>query len=95
MISAIREEGAWKFRILVGTYGANNSTSVKVTLNGKDIPSSLSSAVPNSIPTASYMDVFLSDEMVKTGVLDLWETRNSDRGEETIHYTVHLAELTK
>lgn len=98
MITAIRENGAWRFRVRVGTSGYNTSTSVKVTLNGKDIPSSLCTREPDSIfgLNESYMNVSLSDEIVKTGVLELSDSHRHSSGDEgTTRYTIPLADLTK
>jgi hypothetical protein len=42
------------------------------------------------------MNVSLSDEIVKTGVIELLDFHTSNRGDEgTTQYTVNLAELTK
>ena len=97
MITAIRENSAWRFRIRVGTSGYNTSTGVKVTLNGAEIPSSQFSIEPSfGFANETYMNVSLSDEIVKTGVLELWDSHRSNRGDEgTTHYTINLADLTK
>jgi hypothetical protein len=98
MITTIRENAAWRFRIRVGTSGYNTWTSVKVTLNGAEIPSSQRSTEPTTIHSLNetYMNVSLSDESVKTGVLELLESRSSNRGDEKpTRYAVELSELTK
>ena len=98
MITAIREKGSWKFRILSSESGWNTGSGInKAILKGDGfmLPIKLSGTATLRDLNSIYTDIVLSDEMVKSASLELHWSSFGQTGSKSVLYNLKLSELVK